>query len=284
MEIDREMRIEREMESGRIPPLGGFARTGIGARWIAILLALMVIAIPKPADAQNGAAGDSARIGQHAGAFEAEIRRGVEMRHLLFLPRGYASDGRRWPLIVYLHGGSMRGTDPERLRGMGLPAVVEKDPDFPFVVLSPLLPERQLWTDTDALIALLDDVVSRHRIDPERVYLTGHSVGGNGAWYLAYRHPDRFAAIAPMAGPAIPWWATRLRDVPVWAFHGDRDEIVPLRESREMVDALRAEGGDARLTVLEGRDHFILDAYENRELYVWLLRHTLASRRAAGPP
>ena len=243
----------------------------IRARLLALTLVLTIVAIDG-AEAQNGAArGDGTRTGQHAGSFETEIRRGVEMKHLLFLPRGYASDERRWPLIVYLHGGSMRGSDPER------------DPDFPFVVLSPLLPERQLWTDTDALIALLDDVLRRHRIDPDRVYLTGHSVGGNGAWYLAYRHPDRFAAIAPMAGPAIPWWATRLRDVPVRVFHGDRDEIVPLRESREIVDAIRQEGGDAELAVLEGRDHFILDTYENPALYAWLLRHTLASRRA-GPP
>jgi predicted esterase len=287
MRVGREMVIDREIRIGRIPRVGADARMTAHAWPMAIGIVLMLILsiVPTTMDAQNGgSAGGPARTGQHAGTFEAEIRRGVEMKHLLFLPRGYVSDGRRWPLIVYLHGGSMRGTDPERLRRMGLPAVVEKDPDFPFIVLSPLLPERQLWTDTDALIALLDDVVRRHRIDPDRVYLTGHSVGGNGAWYLAYRHPDRFAAIAPMAGPAIPWWATRLKDVPVWAFHGDRDEIVPPRESREMVDALRAEGGDARLTVLEGRDHFILDAYENRELYAWLLRHTLASRRAAGPP
>ena len=256
---------------------------------IALTLVLSIISTDG-AEAQNGATrgdamrGDGTRTGQHAGSFDGTIRRGVEMKYLLFLPRGYASDGRRWPLIVYLHGGSMRGTDPERLRAMGLPALVERDPDFPFVVLSPLLPERQLWTDTDALIALLDDVLRRHRIDPDRVYLTGHSVGGNGAWYLAYRHPDRFAAVAPMAGPAIPWWATRLRDVPVRAFHGDRDEIVPLRESREIVAAIRAEGGEAELTVLEGRDHFILNAYEDRELYAWLLRHTLASRRRAGPP
>lgn len=237
---------------------------------------------PPAAPAAPAPAVPDSLLGQHAASFEARVEHAATVPYLLHLPFEYNADpAKRWPLIVYLHGGSMRGTDPERLRRAGLPRVADVDSAFPFIVLSPVLPERRLWTDTEALMALLDDVQARYRVDAERVYLTGHSVGGNGAWYVAYRHPERFAAVIPMAGPTIPWWATRLKDVPVWAFHGARDSIVPLSESVEMVEALRREGArEVELTVLEGRDHFILDVYEDRDLYRWLLRH----RRPAAPP
>ena len=241
----------------------------------ALLLAAAIPAMPMDADAQAGREpAPAGASNQRAARYELPVRRAVSGNYLLFLPREYQRGTRRWPLILYLHGGAHRGTDPQRLRQWGLPAVVDRDPSFPFVVLSPQLPAGQLWTDTDALVALLDDVTARYRIDPKRVYVVGHSMGGNGAWFLAYRHPERFAAIAPIAGPGNPWWATRLKDVPAWAFHGDADSVVSVDESRAMVDAIRKEGGaDAALTVLPGRGHDILDVFENRELYAWLLRH-----------
>ncbi len=232
-----------------------------------LLLVLLLFASPL-------AAQTPARTGQHAGEYTLPINRTVTGKYLLFLPREYGRDDRRWPLILSLHGGSMRGTDPERLRRWGVPHAADADSSFPFIVLSPLLPEGQLWTDTDALIALLDDIQARYRVDPRRVYLVGHSMGGNGAWFLAYRHPERFAAVAPMSAPANPWWATRLKDVPLWVFHGEADDVVPARESREMVDALRREGAaDVTFTLLPGRGHDIVDQLERRELFEWFLRH-----------
>lgn len=202
------------------------------------------------------------------------VSRPVGGSYFLTLPRGYGRSGARWPLILYLHGGSMRGVEPAALpRGGGVPRVALADSAFPFIVVAPVLPPGRLWTDTDALVALLDDVQRRYAVDPARVYLTGHSMGGNGAWYLAYQHPERFAAVAPMSGPANPWWATRLRGMPVWAFHGDADSVVALRETTEMADALRAAGGDVRISVLPGRGHAILDVYEDPALYRWLLAH-----------
>ncbi len=159
------------------------------------------------------------------------------------------------------------------MRIWGVPRHAERDPSFPFVVLAPQAPAGTLWTDAELLIALLADVIARYRIDPDRVYLTGHSMGGNGTWYLAYRYPEHFAAIAPMSGPANPWRATRLRALPVRVFHGEDDAIVPLRESQEMVEALRARGGEVRFSVLAGRDHGILDVYDDSELYRWFLQH-----------
>jgi predicted peptidase len=144
------------------------------------------------------------------------------------------------------------------------------------LVLSPQCPDGEIWTDTEALIALLNDVESKYSVDPSRVYLTGHSMGGFGTWYLAYKHPDRFAAIAPMsAWPFVTAaWAAQLKDMPIWAFHGAKDEIAPIGGTQELISALKALGNDVRFTVLPDRDHYILDSYENKDLYSWFLHHS----------
>jgi predicted peptidase len=215
--------------------------------------------------------------GQHPEEFQGTVTRKVQMKYLLFMPQGYNTD-QKWPLIMYLHGGSRRGNDIEKLReaGYGLPAIVEKEKSFPFVVLSPQCPDGEFWTDTEPLMALLDEVLKKYSIDPTRVYLTGHSMGGFGTWYLAYKHPERFAAIAPMSAPfVITGWADKLKDMPIWAFHGAKDNLVPIDGPEELINALKALGNDVRFTLLADRDHYILDVYENQELYSWFLQHRL---------
>jgi predicted peptidase len=124
------------------------------------------------------------------------------------------------------------------------------------------------------LIGILDEVSAKYSVDASRIYLTGHSMGGRGVWYLAYKHPERFAAIAPMSGgPTIVAWANRLKRVPIWVFHGAKDQLVPLSQSEDIVNAIKAEGGDVKFTVLPDRDHYILDMYENEQLYEWFLQH-----------
>lgn len=212
--------------------------------------------------------------GLRAERLDTTLTRRVTLRYLLHLPRDYdAASGRRWPLVLYLHGGSLRGDDPDTVRTWGVPARAARDPAFPFIVIAPQAARGTLWTDTEALVALLDAVQAHHAVDADRVYLTGHSMGGNGTWYLAWAHPERFAAIAPMSAPANPWWATRLRGTPTWVFHGARDSVVPVAESEAMVRALQAAGSTTvRFTRLDGREHGILDVYEGEELYAWLLR------------
>jgi predicted peptidase len=98
--------------------------------------------------------------------------------------------------------------------------------------------------------------------------------GGFGTWYLAYQHPERFAAIAPMSVPfVVTAWADRLKKMPIWAFHGSNDNLVPIAGVQDLIDALRALGNNVRFTVLPGRDHGILDTYENGELDSWFLEH-----------
>jgi predicted peptidase len=122
---------------------------------------------------------------------------------------------------------------------------------------------------------LLDQIMRDHNVDPSRVYLTGHSMGGRGALYFAFRLPERFAAVAALSPYSpITAWSKRLAQVPLWIVHGAKDEQAPLRDSQELIDAtLRAGGGQPRFTPLPDRDHFLLDWYDRDELFEWLAQH-----------
>jgi len=156
---------------------------------------------------------------------------------------------------MYLHGGSLRGDDIEKVRTLGLPHLIENDKSFPFIVVSPLCPAGEIWTDSDMLIGILDEVISRYAIDEKRVYLTGHSMGGRGTLYLANKYPQRFAAIVALSPiSTIPAWAIGLKTVPVWIIHGRKDKAAPIEDSEAMVQALKAVGGDVTFTPLSDRD------------------------------
>lgn len=215
------------------------------------------------------------QTGQHPQTFEKTITKTVSCQYWLFLPEGYGERQQQWPMILYLHGAGGRGDDLEKAKGWGPPKLVEKKKDFPFIVVSPQCPEGDWWNHhVDTLINLLDDVVSRYDVDTERIYLTGLSMGGYGTWDLSCKYPDRFAAIAPFCGGGSSDVACSLKNVPVWAFHGAEDEVVPLRESKEMVEAVKACGGDARFTVYPYAGHECwMGAYNGKELYDWFLEH-----------
>jgi predicted peptidase len=211
--------------------------------------------------------------GQHGQAFEKTVTKTLSCRYLLYLPKGYDKERQVWPLILFLHGAGERGDDLEKVKIHGPPKIVEKKKEFPFIVVSPQCPEEQFWSN-DVLINLLDHVVDAYDVDTERVYLTGLSMGGFGPWYLACEYPERFAAIAPICGGGEPLGAHRLKNVPVWAFHGAKDELVPLKRSEEMVEAVNASGANAKLTVYPDAGHDSWTAtYQNKQLYDWFLKH-----------
>jgi predicted peptidase len=206
---------------------------------------------------------------------------------LLHVPAGPPPDDEAgWPLLLYLHGAGERGSDPEELKQQGVPRLIEERGDFPFVTLAPQCPEGEAWYRyRRAVLALLDELVERQPVDRSRVYLTGNSMGGYGTWGLAARHPDRFAAIAPICGGGLrtdgfPGKVKALREVPVWAFHGALDTAVLPAESQRLVDALRAEGGEVRFTLYPdlGHDSWTR-TYADPALYAWLLSHRLPRRR-----
>lgn len=218
--------------------------------------------------------------GQHSQVFEKTITKNLSCEYLLFLPEGYSKNKQGWPMILFLHGAGERGSDLKKVKVHGPPKIVEKQKDFPFIVVSPQCPEDDWWTDkVEVLINLLDDIVARYNVDTERIYLTGLSMGGYGSWALAAEYPERFAAVTPICGGGNRIMAFRLKDVPVWAFHGAKDPVVPLKQSEEMVNAIKARGGDAKLTVYPDAGHDSwTETYKNKELYDWFLKHRKASK------
>ena len=222
----------------------------------------------------------------HAHVFDATIPHRVRLSYLVFVRASYATTPEtHWPLILYLHGGSLRGDDVERLRIWGLPHKLESEPDFPFIVVSPQCPAGEIWTDVEAVDALLDQVMRDYRIDAQRIYITGHSMGGRGALYFAYRLPSRFAAVLALGTYSpIPAWGGKLAQIPLWLFHGTADASAPIAETKELVQAIEAAGGHPRFNSLEGRGHFILDVYGQPDVYNWLLQQKRRGSITQKPP
>lgn len=195
----------------------------------------------------------------------------VKLKYLLYLPEGYEKSETDWPLLLFLHGAGESGENLAKVKAHGLPKIVEKRA-IPFIAVSPQSPGRG-W-DPVALNALLDEIIANHRVDRDRIYLTGLSMGGFGTWSLAAAHPERFAAIAPICGGGNLRDARRLKGLPIWVFHGAKDEVIPLSRSEDMVKAVKEAGGDVKFTIYPdvGHDSWTM-TYENPELYDWLLAH-----------
>jgi predicted peptidase len=181
----------------------------------------------------------------------------LTLDYLLYLPPRYASQN-TWPLLLFLHGAGERGNDIEKVKANGLPKLIEQGKQFPFIIVSPQCPAGDAWVwKLKSLCTLIDDLSAHYKVDQDRIYVTGFSMGGFGTWALAAYAPERFAAIIPICGGGEVTSVPRLKRLPVWAFHGANDDIVPIERSREMVDALTKAQGKAMLTVYPeiGRAH-----------------------------
>jgi len=224
------------------------------------------------------------KMGQHAESFVKEITTTVRSDYLLYLPQQYQTSKKQWPLILFLHGAGERGEDVSKVADVGPPRLIRMGKnDFPFVIVSPQCPENDWWTNDlqiDTLNALLDDVVSRYRIDEDRIYVTGLSMGGFGTWRLAAAYPHRFAAIAPICGGGNPEDAASIAHLPAWVFHGAKDPVVPIAKAEEMVEALKKAGGDVKFTIYPEAEHDSwTETYDNPDLYKWFLSHSLSHEK-----
>lgn len=201
------------------------------------------------------------------------------LNYWLYLPPEYdAQSDKCWPLILFLHGFGERGDtleDLELVKKHGIPKILEHGQDLPFIAVSPQCSRQSWWTlQTGTLKALLDSVIAEHHINPAQVYLTGLSMGGYGSWSLGIAYPELFAAVAPICGGGVPSKVGALRSVPVWAFHGAKDDVVLPHRTEEMVNALKKIGGDVQLTLYPDAAHDSWTAtYDNPKLYDWLLSH-----------
>ncbi|MBD3580931.1 prolyl oligopeptidase family serine peptidase [Flavobacterium sp. D33] len=197
----------------------------------------------------------------------------LETKYLLYLPDGYESDTtRNWPLMIFLHGSGESGEDVDKVKVNGPPKLIEQGKKFPMIVISPQAPKAEGFKP-EILKKMLDDLKSKYRVDADRVYLTGLSMGGFGTFEFAGRFPDEFAAIAPVCGGGDPTKAYRLRHIPTWIFHGAKDDVVLPIESQRMADSLSRFSKNVRLTMYPEANHNSWDVtYANDSLYSWMLQ------------
>lgn len=204
-------------------------------------------------------------------------RTGEKYDYLIHLPKKYTDYNGPRPLILYLHGAGEVGKDVRILKTMDVAYYVNSNEldDFPFIVVSPMSPMRG-WKPglvIKLLDTLLNDDSKRWKIDSSRIYITGASMGGFGAFRTACEYPDRFAAIVPVAGGGDVEHVWRLKGVPTWAFHGDADNVVSYEYSEKMITEMQNLGfDDARLTMINGAGHNINhDVYAKKDIYCWML-------------
>jgi predicted peptidase len=217
---------------------------------------------------------------------------GEARRYALYVPRDL-DPAVPAPLILFLHGAGECGTDGQRQAAVGLgPAALLDPKGWPAIIAMPQkIDVNKEWVVDSALVfAVIDETKRERKIDPGRVYLTGLSQGGAGTWAIAAKNPGVFAAIAPVCGYVSKGrkrldfgdaadaaaLAPGLAGVPIWAFHGEKDSVVPADQTRLLVDAAKAAGADVKLTLYPELDHNSWDrAYRGEQLGEWLLSHRL---------
>ncbi|MDQ0874384.1 putative peptidase [Paenibacillus sp. V4I3] len=210
--------------------------------------------------------------------FHKEAPRNMSVNYQLFLPHDYESKkDNKYPLILFLHGIKKRGEDISVLDGYGLTWIAESKQDFPFIVVTPQCPSDSNWTlEYHSIKALVDEIITNYRVDSDRVYVTGFSMGGNGTWDFASRSPEFFSAVVPISGWFDSDKTMLLKDVPIWAFHCVDDDVVPVSGTEDMVKALTSIGGNVKFTYYAGlkHDHRVMhETFNTTELYTWLLNH-----------
>ena len=235
----------------------------------AVLLAALAEADPREADVQRNGPAAVDRRWWHG--LKRRIGDAPVLPHAVHLPEDAGQDGRKHPAVLFLHGSGQRGIDPNRLM-KGNPVAFLRKHHPEVIAIVPSCPKGQWWSVPE-LADLLGEVTRTYPIDPDRLYVTGLSMGGFGTWDLLAAMPDTFAAAAPVCGGGDPKDVARYRHVPVWVFHGDSDPAVAVQLSREMVAAIKKAGGQVRYTEYPGVGHGSwVPAYKDPALYEWMLK------------
>lgn len=227
---------------------------------------------PPPAVTKPPAEDSGNAVHQQTGVTFKKVNGGTAVaNYVLQIPASYNEKTTKWPVIIYLHGVGERGTDLNQVKRSGLAARAAREANFPYIVISPQCKPNQTW-DVAALNILYADILKQYNIDPSRVYLTGLSMGGYGAWDWAMKFPEKFAAAVPISGAGTASRACVLKDMPIWAFHNANDYTVGVAGSRNMVNALKACGSKVvKYTEnLTGGHDAWTKAYNDPALYTWL--------------
>lgn len=197
------------------------------------------------------------------------------LKYYLYYPEDYfASENEEFGLLLFLHGGGESGRNVEEIKDTGPPKMLAEGKQFPFLILAPQNAYANKWWNTDAIVQLLDSVVNTNRVDKKRIYLTGLSRGGSASWELATQYPDKFAAMAVVCGMTpLPYAHWIDKEMPIWVFHGDQDDVIDVEESDKMVEKLRKMGHDVRYTKYKGVGHNAWErAYTTDSLYTWFAK------------
>lgn len=197
----------------------------------------------------------------------------VKCNYLLYKPLDYSTTTGPVPLIIYLHGKSQRGNDLKKLKGYGLPYLIDKGHNYKCIVASPQCPDTVYWSGINWFSPLYNELSSKLRIDSNRVYVIGISLGGYGSWQAAMDFPAKIAAIVPLCGGCTDSLEIcRISQIPIWTFHGTADNIVPISETESLVDRLNSCNGNVKFTRVQDAGHDITKIFENSEIYDWLLQ------------
>jgi predicted peptidase len=192
-------------------------------------------------------------------------------QYLAYFPDGYEQSKKKYPMILFLHGRSIQGTNLERVKSYGIIYEILRGLKLDFVVIAP---QCQGGWNSDKLIKLLDDVQHKYKVDACRTYLAGMSMGGYGAWFLAGDYPKRFAAVAPVCGGGNLKHVEKLINLPTWVFHGAKDRAVSISESQKMVTALKnKKSKNLSFTIYPNDGHSeLIKVFKMKELYEWFMK------------
>lgn len=214
-----------------------------------------------------------------------QYRKEANYNYISYKPKEYYKDTlKKWPLIIYLHGGSGRGGDTMKLYSSGIPDQIWRGREFPFIIAAPQCPINRRWSTDNWFEKFYREITAKFRVDTNRIYLTGVSLGGDGTWYLAIRYPDKFAAIAPISGfthhmDYIIKNTDKLIDIPIWAFHGVIDDVVQFEDSEWMINKLKGKNKELYFTAQQDVGHWIdWLVYPKQELYDWFLKYEKKKR------
>ena len=245
--------------------------------FLSAVIALFAVSfMARDLDAQSTTQASQRRLPRGFVSKTLKMQGGEDRKYAVFVPPQYSMDeSHRWPVIIFLHGSAECGDDGIKHTTVGLPVYVANHATrFPFIVVMPQA--HQMWfrgPEAAAVWAILDEVDRTYRIDQDRIFLTGLSMGGFGTWELAVLRPDIFAAIVPVCGAAPNEYLSNIKDLPVWAFHGAQDQNVSVAGSREAIAALRKLGASPKYTEYKDLSHVCWDrAYSEPELYKWLIQ------------
>lgn len=243
-----------------------------------VAIVVVGILIPSLVGADDPRPGQQVPLKTTVMVIDGDKEEAVEIRYLLFLPQGYGSAEKKdekWPLMLFLHGAGERGDNLDLVKKHGPPKLVQEKKEFPFITVSPQCPTGKYW-NPQQMAKLVDQVANTYSADPKRLYVTGLSMGGFGSWNLLAEYPGKFAAAIPICGGGDPSKAEKMKETPIWVFHGAKDTAVSIKKSEEMVDALKKAGGNVKFTMYPeaGHDSWT-ETYNNSEVYKWLLEQKL---------